>query len=55
MISALVMLFGAALASGATILVVYAKDGAQESLGGFFVLVSMIIIALGGLARVYGI
>lgn len=55
MISALIMLFGATLASGAALLVVYAKDGAQESLGGFVVLVSMIIIAGGGIARAFGI
>ncbi len=55
MISALIMLFGLALASGAAILVVYAKDGAQESLGGVVGLVSFIIMALGFVARVYGI
>ena len=55
MISALIMLFGAALASGAALLVVYAKDGAQESLGGVIILVSLIVIALGSLGRVYGI
>lgn len=55
MISALIISFGLALAFGASLLVVYAKDGAQESLGGFVALVAFIIIAAGGLASVAGI
>lgn len=55
MISALIMLFGLTLASGGALLVVYAKDGAQESLGGFVVLVAVIILGAGGIARFYGI
>ena len=55
MISALIMLFGLALASGGALLVVYAKDGAQESLGGVVALVAFIILAVGFLGRVYGI
>lgn len=55
MISALILLFGLSLASGGALLVAYAKDGAQESLGGVVVLVSMIILAIGALGHVYGI
>ncbi len=55
MISALIMILGLALASGAALLVVYANDGAQESLGGVVALVAFIVMALGFLGRVYGI
>lgn len=55
MISILIIGFGALIALCASLLVVYAKDGAQESLGGVVALISFIIIALGWLARVYGI
>ncbi len=55
MISIFITLFGLVLASGAALLVVYAKDGAQESLGGVIALVAFIVMALGFLGRVYGI
>jgi hypothetical protein len=54
-ISILIIGFGLLLASGASLLVVYSKDGAQESLGGFVVLVALIIVIIGSLARVAGI
>ena len=55
MISALIISFGLALAFGASLLVVYAKTGPQETLGGVVALLALLIAALGGLARVAGI
>lgn len=55
MISILIIGFGLLLAFGASLLVVYSKDGAQESLGGFVVLVALVIVIIGSLARVAGI
>lgn len=55
MISILVIGFGLMLAFGSSLLIVYSKDGAQESLGAFVVLVALIIIAFGWLFRIYGI
>jgi hypothetical protein len=55
MISALIIGFGLLLAFGASLLVVYARTGEQESLGGVAALLALVIVALGGLARVAGI
>lgn len=54
-ISILIIGFAILLSSGAAILVVYSKSGAQESLGGVILLVSMIILTIGFLSRVYGV
>ena len=55
MISILIIGFAILLSSGAAILVVYSKVGAQESLGGVILLVAMVILAIGFLSRVYGV
>lgn len=55
MISIIIIVLALMLAFGASLLMVYAKDGAQESLGGVVVLVALIIVSVGWLFRVYGI
>jgi hypothetical protein len=54
MISLLIIGIGLLLSCCGAVLVVYSKDGSQETLGGALVLISLIIVAIGGLARVAG-